>query len=251
MLAMSINQEIEDFFSTSQESVLEEPEKFKARLKIGSESFTYLNKAENLSDFLTVLGGGGLASAGAATAWFGSLGLVGQLGLAVGAVSTPVGCVTLAGVGGAAAVFGAQRLFKSVKKEAISEVPKFINSPIDVLAASILNIFAPIALKLAHSDGNYRESERKVIQRYFINDWGFNRSYLVEALAEMEKNLDKYSYAVLSDNLRDLEKTGDLKFSVMTKEILTIAKSVCNADGFIHEAEKKDLQNLMAAFKAI
>ena len=55
---------IDDFFAdVGQQSVVQDPFRFKARLRIGAEAFTVLSKAENLKDFVNLFSGS-VAAAG-------------------------------------------------------------------------------------------------------------------------------------------------------------------------------------------
>jgi hypothetical protein len=94
--------ELNNFFSNvSAEAIVCDPLRFKAKLKIGSNAFSILTKAENLQDCLHVLTGTAAGAALAGTTWFGSLGVLGTLGVSLGMVATPIGWISAAGIGGA------------------------------------------------------------------------------------------------------------------------------------------------------
>lgn len=241
---MSIHDDLKDFFSEEPPAVIVDADKFRMRLQIGSDAFAYLKKTGNLGDFLTVIGGGGLASAGAATAWFSSLGVLGQMGLAVGVVSNPVGWVALAGASGAAAVYSAKKLFRRAKSHAVEEVPKFINSPIDILGQSIFGLFCPVLLKIAYADGACDPYERELIREFFM-DWGYGEAFLDENMLLIEKDLGQFEFDQLSEHLKQLEESGDVKYSTMAEQIVAVAEKVIQADGVQHATEQQMLDKLI------
>lgn len=243
---MPIHDDLKEFFSEEPPAVIVDADKFRMRLQIGSGAFAYLKKTENLGDFLTVIGGGGLASAGAATAWFSSLGVLGQMGLAVGVVSNPVGWVALAGAGGAVAVYGARKFFRKAREHAVEEVPKFINSPIDVLGQSIFGLFCPVLLKMAYADGACDSCERELIREFFM-DWGYGEAFLDENIPLIEKELDQFEFDKLSEHLKQLEESGDIQYSTMVEQIVAVAEKVVQADGELHDAEQEVLDKLVGA----
>jgi tellurite resistance protein len=246
---MSLDQELEAFWAEEPSTVIDDTEVFKARLQIGAEAFKVLSAAENMGSMMSMVGGAGLFSTGATAAWFSSLGVMGKIGLMVGTVSTPMGWIGLAGAGGAVATYGVSKFLKSAKDEAVVEVPKYIRSPIDMLALLIFNLMAAVALKIAHADGKYCIQEREVIERYLVRGWGFNPTFIATNLKRVQLGLDKFSYDQLAEELKDCEKKGDIKYDTMVEEIISFAKGVTNADGIVHDAEKVELKALTNALR--
>jgi uncharacterized tellurite resistance protein B-like protein len=246
---MGDEDDLEAFYATSTESVVEDSEKFRKKLNIGAEAFKYLTSAENLGLFTTTIASGtglaGIATAG----WFTSLGAFGQIGLAIGVISTPYGWIAAAGAGGAATVFATRWVFRRIKKGAVTETPNFINSPLDLLASSLCDLICPILLKIAHADENFCDQEREAIRVYFINEWGINPEYVENLLDYDEAHLDEYNWDTLSVTLQVIEKSGDLKYSVIAKEILNIANEVMLSDGITHPKELEEIQNLELALR--
>ncbi|MEO5367441.1 MAG: TerB family tellurite resistance protein [Magnetococcus sp. WYHC-3] len=227
--------------------VVADSEKFRLRLGIGSEAFVFLTKAENLKDYLGILTGGGVAAGGAMLGWMATLGVMGRLGLALGVVSTPMGWIALAGASGAAAVYGFRKIRDMARKSAVTELPNFINTPLDALGGSLMAIMGPIAMKLAHADGTCVEEERQVMHRFFVGHWGFDETYVHATLADIESRLEWYGFQTLAENLRQLQGTRDLDYDKVADDILRLAEGVCHADGVLHAGEKKELEALRAA----
>ena len=244
---MSFDNELEEFFSNDIPAVVADPEKFRRKLGIGADAFKYLKNAENLGSVITTLAGGTAAAGAVFGGWFLSLGTLGSLGLAVGLVSSPVGWVAAAGTGGAGAFFLIKRLFKGARNEAITEVPNFINSPLDILATSICEIINPILLKIAYADSNFCESEREKIRSYFINEWGINEAFVDGLLNYDESNLDSFDWDVLERTLDEIGSSGDIKVPTMANEMVRVAEEVMAADGHILPKEQLELDNLKSA----
>ena len=54
----------------------------------------------------------------------------------------------------------------------VEVIPKFINTPIDVLAIGLFDSIAPLSLKVAAADGKISPEELEVIKSYFVEGWG-------------------------------------------------------------------------------
>ncbi len=249
---MSIEDDLAGFFSEDLdvESVVDNPEKFRAQLKIGSDAFKYLSRAENVGDFTQIAGAGALAGAATSAGWFASLGVLGKVGLGFGLVGTPVGWIALAGVAGVASTYGVKCLFDSAKDASVTEIPKFINTPLDVIGASICELILPILLKISYADGSFCIKERNTIEKYFVEKWGINKSYIIGMISETEVNIDKFSFDNLSTALKEIESTGDCKFDIMSKEILSISKDVLMSDGVAHDSEVLEIKKLEEALSS-
>jgi len=234
---MPIEDELAEFFFEDIDCVVDNPEKFRSQLQIGSDAFKYLSSAENIGNFTQIAGAGTLVGAATSVGWFTSLGVLGKVGLGFGLVGTPVGWIALASVAGVASTYGVKRLFDSIKNESVTEIPNFINTPLDAIGASICELILPILLKISYVDGNFCKDERNVIEIYFVNKWGINESYIKNMIKETVENIDDFSFDNLSIALKEIESTGDCKFDTMSKEILSISRDVLMADGDTHESE--------------
>jgi len=244
---MAIETDLEEFFSRDIPRVVEDPEKFRKKLNIGMDAFRYLSNAEKLGNFTTTIATGTGAASLAYLGWFASLGTLGQLGLVVGLVSTPAGWVTAAGAGGVVTVIVARKLFRTIKKEAVTELPNFINSPLDVLGASVCDLISPILLKIAHSDGKYSRHEQDRITCYFIDQWGINSGYVSGLLDIGDDAIRDINWNDLSESLIEIERTGDIKYDSMKNEIVRVAEEVMSCDGVIHPDEQSEISRLKEA----
>jgi tellurite resistance protein len=250
---MPIEDDLSDFFADSQRfnNVIKSPEKFRSQLQIGSDAFKYLSKAENIGNFTQIIGAGALAGTATSIVSTASLGVLGQIGLAVGVVSTPVGWIALAGAAGILTTYGAKRLFSSAKNEMVTEIPNFINTPLDVIGASICELILPILLKISYADDSFSENERSTIEDYFINKWGVDDLYIKKIIKDIETNIDSFSFDNLAAGLKEIESTGDCKFDTMSKEILSISNEVLMSDGASHKNEIIEIKKLEKALGAV
>lgn len=244
---MTLENELESFFDKSIESVVRDSERFRKKLNIGADAFQYLSNAENLGAFTTAITSGAGISGIAYAGWISSMGMLGQIGLAVGFISTPAGWIAAAGVLGTTTIFLTRWLFHSLKKGAVTEVPNFINSPLDILASSICDLICPILLKIAYADRNFCEQERTKILNYFISEWGINPDYVDSLLSYDESHLSEFNWDTLKKTLLSIEKSGDIKYASTAREIIFITEEVIRSDGTVHEYELRELKKLETA----
>ena len=166
---MSINDKIANEFlselaSNDVESIIDDPLKFKSKLDLGEDAYTYLKNIKNLSK-ITI---GGTAGAGLAFGiWSSSLGFVSGFGVLIGLVAPPVGLIAAASVVGAAGVIGVSKIFKKIENKTHYVIPKFITSPLDILGISIASILVPLGIKMAYSNYAFSNQERDYIYSYF------------------------------------------------------------------------------------
>lgn len=242
---MSINNELSDLFEDVQ-TVIDDDFKFKKKLAIGDEHFTYLNNGKNLMDFgESLLGGVGIGGVTAA-AWYMNLGFVGHALFTVGLISQPVGWVIGASALGAAGVFGFKKakgkFIKKAEDELVTKVPKFLNTPLDLLGLSIATLMLPVSIKMAHADGNFCHMEKAQILSYFINEWGYNSEFIEKLMQAQESKMEDFSYKKYAKTLKSVcSNTSEFKHSQIIDEVLDFQKEIILMDGEIHPAEEKEL----------
>ncbi len=244
---MSLDDDLESFFGDGIECVVHDSDKFRRKLNIGADAFKYLSNAENLGAFTTAITSGAGAAGMALVGWYSSMGILSQIGFAIGFLSTPLVWVAVAGAGGAATAYLTQWIYQSAKTEAVTEIPNFINSPLDVLASSLCDLICPVLLKIAYADANFCQQERERIRTYFIDEWGIDTGYVDNLLNYDEAHLSSYNWTVLDQTLLAIEKSGDIKYSYLAEEIIQIAEGVMLADGIKHEGELEEIQKLKEA----
>lgn len=233
-------------------AVISDPLKFKSKLGIGEDAYGTLRLKNKVADFWDVLGGLGTGAAVAQTSvvastFFAPGGLVGLLGL--GTAVTPVGWVVAAAVLSGGAVVGVRRFARNATGSRVDVIPKFVNTPIDVLAVSIFDLVAPLALKVAAVDGEITDDERKWIKCYFEYEWGYDASFLDAGLRLIESTLDEVSIREIAETLAEFSKASqDCNYSAMTRDLMVFLNGVMEADGAIDEREEFAIERIEVIF---
>lgn len=243
--------EMNDRFSDI-ECVITESLKFKAALAIGEDAYTSLrcgNKVKEWWDLIGAVGGGAAAaqSSVVATTFFAPHWLLATFGF--GAAVTPVGWVVAAAVVSGGAWYGIQKVLGGAVDSRIIKVPKFINTPIDVLAVSLFDLLAPLGLKVADSDGTVTDDERATILRYFVRTWGFDEGFAKAGIAHLEQQLANFSIEDIARRLAEFKKNSpDCNYDAMSQNILEFLNQVMEADGRIDEAEETAIESVRVIF---
>ena len=224
---------------------------FKSRLGIGEETYNYLKRRKNLADFVGAIGVGGGAigaasSATVATTFFPASGFLATLGFGA-AATTPVGWVIGAGVLAGGAYLGARKL-EARKKKKVVVIPKFIHTPLDVIADELLGFMLPLSLRIAISDGRIIQSERDEIVEHYAKDWGYSRAFVDRAIKETENNIGSRSYESLSESLsRYCDENPDCNQKAIVAFLLEHLEEVADSGG--DSARKREgLEELRKAF---
>ena len=231
--------------------VVAHPDKFKASLGIGKRAYKILIAKDRLSDMLKLAGAGAVGGAAAkssvvATTFFSSGGVIGLFTAAV----TPVGCVAAASVITAGTCYGLMRLVKKIEGEFVDEVPKYINTPLDVLAVALCDLIMPIALKVAAADGEITNEEREVLKEYLEDDWGYDSDYVDAAMKLFEEGIEEYTIQDITNNLRELtESNKDCNKEKIRKVLVDTLKEIALADGKEHEIEKLVIDHIDESLK--
>lgn len=232
-------------------TVISEPLKFKSKLAIGEDAYGTLRLKNKVADFWDVIGGVGAGAAVAnssivASTFFAPGGLFGLLGLGA---ATPVGWVVAAAVLSGGAVIGVRRFARNATDSRVAVIPKFVNTPIDVLAVSLFDLIAPLALKVAAVDGHITDDERKWIKCYFEYEWGYDAAFLDAGLKLIETTLDEVSIKEIAETLAEFSKTSqDCNYAAMTRDLVDFLKGVMEADGEIDEREEFAIQRIEEIF---
>jgi len=242
---------IEDFFSEPcPDTVISDPLVFKKKLNIGADAFKILCKAESIETGITTVaaGAGGAAIAGAT--WWAGLSTWGTIGATLGMTTTPVGWISAAGLGTAAATYGVRRFLKKAKGASVDEIPRFINSGIDALGANIFSLIAPILVYIGRSDGSFCEKERAFVVEYFENEWGFSTSYIEFSLSELEGSPIELDISLLTAMIDEVVDSGDIKRTELVKEIHEVLSKIMDVDGEVSVHEEKVFNEIKTAFSS-
>lgn len=234
------------------ECIIAEPLKFKVALAIGEDAYASLRCSNKVSEWWDLIGaiGGGAAAAQSsvvAATFFAPQGLLAIFGF--GVAVTPVGWVVAAAVVSGGAWYGMQKVLSGAVDSRIIKVPKFINTPIDVLAVSLFDLLAPLGLKVADADGTVTDDERATILRYFVKTWGFDERFAKAGIAHLEHHLANFSIEDIARRLAEFKKSSpDCNYEAMSQNILEFLNQVMEADGRIDEAEEMAIESVRAIF---
>lgn len=224
-------------FPIALERVVSDELKFKAKLAIGENAYAELRTANAVRkywDLFGALGGGaGLAKAG-------------FLGLAM--ASSPLGWIVAATVSGGA-WFAVMRTLSGATEDRVMVIPKFINTPLDVLGSTLFGLMMPLALKLAVADGEVSDKERLCIRNYFVDQWGFDAQFVEASMVLIEPKLDQFKIAELATELVAYKKSNpDCNYAVMSRDLVAFLKDVMASDGVIDEREELVLKRVEGIF---
>ena len=171
--------------------------------------------------------------------------------IGMGTAVTPVGWVIAAGIVTGGAWVGITRYLKKASANRVTVIPKFINTPLDVMALGLFDLLAPLALKVAVVDGQVDDTRRRHIHDYFVNEWGYDSKFVGEGVKYTESNLNSFSIKVLSKTLAKFaSENPDCNFRVMSAEILDFLRNIIETNGKIDQLVEIEIKKIEAIFKS-
>ncbi len=221
--------------------VVADPVRFKLRLGIGEDAYTSLRLKNNVLKVWDIGSWGGTGAAVAsskvvASTFFVPTGFMALIGL--GTAATPVGWVVAAAVTSAGAYYGVTRLFGRYAGSRVDTIPKFINTPIDVLGAALLDLMGGLAFRVAAIDGDIDDREIETIVDHFVADWGMDRDYVEQALSVFRANIAKTTIKELAGELASFQIANpDCNAAAMSATLTAFLRDIAMADGRIDERE--------------
>ena len=231
------------------DSPLSHPVYFKKELHIGQAAYRSLRIKKRVFELLRPLGAAGVGatvagSSAVATTFF-PAGILGALGLATAA--TPIGWVIGTAVfSGAAWTFVARKL-DSLTSNRVVEIPRFINTPLDLLAVSIFDLVCSLAVKLATIDGEFHARERVRIARYFVETWGYDERFVKLAIEMVSES--ELGFSDLVENLVEFTRSNpDCNAPAISQNILAFLREVAEASGGVSESERRALLEAETSF---
>lgn len=239
---MNEAQQIEDLNAV--DLVVEDSNRFKIKLGIGEEAYTSLKMAKSLQSLWEVKGAASAGAAAAAspavaTAFFGGGGgFLSALGFGA-AAATPVGWIMAAAVVSGGAYYGAMRLASSYSSSRVETIPKFINTPIDFLGATLFDMLSGLALKVADFAGEIDDNERSAIVDYFSEEWGLSKDYTTKALPLIESQIKSQSLKVIVKAFAEFQMDNpDCNPTALSKDVRKFLEEIAHADGDFDEREE-------------
>lgn len=239
---MIVQAELESRFS-GVTCVVADPLRFKLRLGIGEDAYTSLRVKKSLQEVWDV---GGMAATGATVAaspmvagtFFASKGLLAAIGLGA-AAATPVGWVAAAAIASGGAYYGVTRLFRSYSGSRVDVIPHFLNTPMDLLAASLFDLIGGLAARISAIDGQIDDVEKATIARHFIEDWGLDTGYVTHALEVIFQGVDAARVKDIAKAIASFQADNpDCNPQAMQAELMAFLREVAEADGKMDEREE-------------
>ena len=192
------------------EAILANELRFKEKLGLGEDAYNALKMANNLEK---IVGVGGTASGGVliasssivATTFFpAEAGLLAALGFGAVAV-TPIGWVLAAGALTGGAYYGARILIDEMKRKRMTQIPKYINTPLDLIADQLLGLMLPLSIWIARADDQeVGGEERNSIGSHYSDEWGYGPAFVERAI---ERLTDKSGAGASTRTARELAKS--------------------------------------------
>ena len=236
------------------DAIVAEPLKFKVKLAIGEDAYTSLRVKNAVVQAWDVAGVATTAAVVAkssvvASTFFAPTGLLAWLG--IGTAVTPIGWVVAAGVVTGGAWYGITRQLKRAAASKVTVVPNFINTPLDVLALGLFDLMVPLALKLAAKDGGPEPQRRQRIERYFVDEWGYDADFVGAGMRQLETRLDQVSVHELAQTMAQFaSQNRDCNFRLMSREILQFLREILAADAGLNATDEATLERIEAEFSA-
>lgn len=226
------------------ELVVADTNKFKIKLGIGEDAYASLKLTNMLQRIWDVKEAGAAGAAAAASpavagSFFASSGLLAKIGLGA-AAATPAGWVIAAAIATGGAYYGATRLMANASSSRVETIPKFINTPIDLLGATIFDMMGALAVKVADFSGPLDDAERTAIIDYFQDVWGISPDYASRALPLIELQVRSVTLKDMVRNLAEQQMDNpDCNPEAMRKALREFLDEVAHADG--ERDEREDL----------
>lgn len=244
-----------EVFGDDLECVVADALKFKRKLRIGEDAYKVLRAKKGLQSIWDVGGvamtAGSLAASPlvAGTFFASSAGWLSFIG--IGVATTPIGWVLAAAVATGGAYYGVTRLVQKQTEAMVDTIPRFINTPIDLLGMQLLDMIGALALRVASIDGEVAPSERQAIERHFVEEWGYDPHYVSRALDVLTTTTDTVSVKAIATTLAEFQAGNpDCNALAMQAELMRFLREVVAADGRIDEREELALDGVTTAFKA-
>ncbi|MGF1659898.1 MAG: TerB family tellurite resistance protein [Rubrimonas sp.] len=236
------------------QNVVEDQEKFIRMLGVGEDAYKSLKIARNVGTVVNVSTAAGLGGFVATTSpvagtFFASTGWLATIGLAPAAL-TPIGWVVAAAILSGGAYFGAMRAFGAYRNSLVDTVPHFVNAPIDLLGAALVDMMGAMAIRVAAADGAICDEERAHIRKYFADRWGIDPAYADVALTVVEENVTESSLEEQVDVFaRFMRRNPDCKLDKLRERVEELLTGLVEADDRITPEETAAIAQVLDGLK--
>ena len=232
------------------DSPLSSPLDFKKELHIGEKAYGSLVLKKHVLTAVRFAGGAATGSAVAgsgavATTFFPATGIMAALGL--GAAVTPIGWIVLTAVLSGVAWTVIAKKFDDFGARRVDEIPKFINTPLDLLAISIFDLLSPMFVKLASVDGEFDRLERNTIVDYFVECWGFDEGFVRVGVDMANESALTFSEVII-DFVEFIQSNPDCNATIISHNVMAFLREIAEVSNGVVDREHRALLEAESAF---
>jgi len=233
------------------DAILANEERFKSRLAIGSDAYKVLRVGKKFGKWWDVVGaagtGGSLAASPVVAAtFFAPQGILGLLGL--GTAVTPVGWVVAAAVVAGGIWYGVQKKVSDSTGAFVDVIPKYLNTPLDVISLAMFDFLAALSLNIAEVDGNIHADEIACIRDHLVEDWGYDAGF-VEAGLQHHTAINDTDITAVAQALAGYKKENpDCNYEVMHESLIKFLQDLIAADGVVRPEERAAIELVGSIF---
>ncbi len=247
MTLMTEKQQIHSFDDVNR--VLANEERFKLKLGTGRDAFASIKAGDLIGQLAQVSSAAG-TGAGVAFAVTAPSTMWATILASVGLASNPIGWIVGAAAASGGIYYGVSHLFRTYSSSRVDEVPRFLNTGLDVLASTTLDLLGSLALKVAVIDGHIDASERAAMEEYFVEEWGYDPDYVQHALDVLQQNIDKSRLSEMANSLAEFScQNPDCNFQAIQTELRTLLTEIAEADGYLDEREEMAIERIENALR--
>ena len=234
------------------ERVVRDEMRFKSKIAIGEDAYAELRDANAVRKYWDLFGAVGGSAAVAkssilASTFFVPHGVLGLIGL--GTAVTPVGWVIAEAAVSGGAWFGIMHALGGATGSRVTVIPKCINTPLDIIGTKLFDLMMPLALKVANADGHVSDQERQCIRNYFVDQWGYDQTFVAAGIALIEPRLDQFKITGVAEELIAYKRSNpDCNYAVMSRDLVGFLREVMESDGVIDEREELVLKRVEGIF---
>ena len=150
--------------------------------------------------------------------------------MGIGTTASHFAHIAFAESGSTALYFRIIRKVLNFSSDRVIAIPKFINTPMDLLAISLFDLMAPVLLKMCQVEGVVSGSEIE-----FVEDWGYNRGCFKLCLPIINDQIvGQQIKDLLLPHLEDIEENPGCNQVEIANDILPILKEVAEINGQLH-----------------
>lgn len=221
------------------ECVVRDHNQFKLKLGLGEEAYASLRITRHLQELWDV-GGAAAAGAGVAKTLLAASGPLAAFGLAA---STPVGWLFGAALVSGSTYYGVMRMIKGAHRNRVDVIPKFINSPIDLLGATLFDQMGGLAIKVGSLTGAISPGKEAFLIERAYRQWGINPDYARLALPLIQQSVSNLRLKAMTQELVRFQiDNPDCNPQAMRADLYDFIQAVAQAEGEIGEVEELALE---------